>query len=251
VRTLKNPPEIWDLVHETPPHFNPGGAFVARLTSNKTNLVLLTLGVMFISGLVFAVITLRGGRTPFGAAAQVQEERGATQTVPASQADATASAPVNAEVNTSPGAANSVDNTPPRPPDPQPTDPHADNPASTVAPFTSSIHRTGMTINSISKRTASFAGTTAVLSGNKRVTVAPGRQDADKPRSASGESETAAAHDSIKPQTPRTADVKESDEKISSDSASAKKRSNTTLSPQLIAPPTTSSAPKAKVIRWP
>src|SRR5687767_1371170 len=31
VKTLKDPPEIWDLVHEAPRDFNPGSAFFSRL----------------------------------------------------------------------------------------------------------------------------------------------------------------------------------------------------------------------------
>ena len=38
VRTLKDPPEIWDLVHEAPRGFNPRTAFAARLQSIKTGL---------------------------------------------------------------------------------------------------------------------------------------------------------------------------------------------------------------------
>ncbi|MDQ6652819.1 MAG: hypothetical protein M3Y84_08740, partial [Acidobacteriota bacterium] len=81
------------------------------------------------------------------------------------------------------------------------------------------------------------------------VTDAVGSQNADK-NPARGESKTAAGPDtSAKPRTSQTADLKKSDEKRSS--ASATKKSNTTLSPQLIAPPATSSTPKAKVIQWP
>jgi len=36
IKTLKNPPEIWDLVHEVPSQeFNPRSAFVARITSMR------------------------------------------------------------------------------------------------------------------------------------------------------------------------------------------------------------------------
>lgn len=35
VRTLKDPPEIWDLVHEAPRGFNPRSAFVERIASMK------------------------------------------------------------------------------------------------------------------------------------------------------------------------------------------------------------------------
>jgi Ankyrin repeats (3 copies) len=38
VRTLKDPPEIWDLVHEQPRGFNPRAAFLTRLQAIKSGL---------------------------------------------------------------------------------------------------------------------------------------------------------------------------------------------------------------------
>lgn len=243
VRTLKDPPEIWDLVHEAPRAFNPGGAFVARLTSGKTNLIMLTLAVLFLSGLCFfAVTTLRDSRNRAGAAAQAQDERGTSQAVPASQASAPASAPVDAQLNnqlnTSPGAGDGVSKTPPQPTVPQPTDPKA-NPASSDQGLTNSVQPTGESVSNFSKPTVSLSGGADASSVNKRVKAAP---------------RTSAARQI--PQAPPAAGVKESFEKSSSDSAPAKKRSDKTLNPPLAAPPTTSStpnanAPKAKVIQWP
>jgi len=40
VKTLHDPPEIWDLVQEVPRNFNPRSAFVARITSMKGTFVL-------------------------------------------------------------------------------------------------------------------------------------------------------------------------------------------------------------------
>jgi hypothetical protein len=40
VKTLKDPPEIWDLVHEEPRSFNPRSAFVARITSMRKTFAL-------------------------------------------------------------------------------------------------------------------------------------------------------------------------------------------------------------------
>lgn len=270
-RTLKRPPEIWDLVQETPVQFNPGGAFVARLTSSKTKLILLTLAVLCISGLcAYAVITLRDGRNRGGASAQVQEERGTSETVPASQASVPATvpasaqnAPVNAPSNTSPGAGDGVANTPPqptypqttdpRPTDPQGTNPQAGNPVTASNAPTDSTQPTGVPVGNISMEAV---GAVAALSGDRRVRVGSGRQNADKPRPGRGESGTATGPDtSAKRQTSealQAADLKRSSEKSSLDSASAKKRSDTTASPQVIAPPpATSTAPKAKVIQWP
>lgn len=254
VRTLKDPPEIWDLVHEAPQDFNPRGAFVTRLTSSKTNLILLTLAVMFIAGLgAFAVKTLRDGGKLGGAATQVQEERGTSHTLPASPASAPASAPnaqVNAPVNTdlntqfdkTPNAGAGVDNTPPTPTNPQTTDPQPPNPQPIAQPdnpasVTNSIQPTGESVNNISSRTGSRAGAAAAFSGKKRVRVGSGRRNVDKPARVEGE--TAAGADSgAKARTPQT-------EKESNGT------SNTTSSQQLTAPPKASSTPKPKVIQWP
>lgn len=65
VRTLKDPPEIWDLVHETPPHFNPGEAFLTRLTSSSLNLLLAVLFVFAASGAgVYAFMKFRRQPSP-------------------------------------------------------------------------------------------------------------------------------------------------------------------------------------------
>jgi len=39
VKTLKDPPEIWDLVHEAPRDFNPRAAFFSRIKSTKWTIV--------------------------------------------------------------------------------------------------------------------------------------------------------------------------------------------------------------------
>jgi hypothetical protein len=261
VRTLKDPPEIWELVHEAPEHFKPGSAFVTRLTSSKTNLVLLMLAVILISGLsTFAVMRLRD-RQRADTTAEVQQARVTSQTVPASQTRDPASAlnepvsaPVNAatspldahlnsQLNTTPSAAAGVDNTPPQPTNlqstaSQPPDTKSiaqpDNPASAGNALTNNIQPTGVNVSNISKRTASRASR---------------GQNADK-RPARGESETAASRDAgASPQPPPTADLKNLNEKNPGDSASPKKKSDT--SPQSIAPAATNSTSKPKVIQWP
>ncbi|MDQ2974529.1 MAG: hypothetical protein M3R69_03845 [Acidobacteriota bacterium] len=267
-RTLKNPPEIWDLVHETPVQFNPGGAFVARLTSSRTKLVLLTLAVVGIAGLgAYAIMTLRDGRNRGGSSAQVQEASGTSPTVSPSQAivpttQSAQNAPVNVQSDTqanNSGAGNNVANTPTRPAETQATDlqatgPQPDSAASADSSLANNIQPTGVSVSNVSKRTPSVRP--AAEWGNKNATVVAGRQRADESRSARGESGTAAGPDtSARRQTSealQAADLKRGNEKNSIDSASAKKRSDTTASPQVSAPPpATSTVPKAKVIQWP
>jgi len=60
VKTLSDPPEIWDLVHEVPRNFNPRSAFIARLTSSwKTFALTACAMVLLIVGGVVGVSMLR------------------------------------------------------------------------------------------------------------------------------------------------------------------------------------------------
>ncbi|MDQ2938532.1 MAG: hypothetical protein M3R67_13695, partial [Acidobacteriota bacterium] len=180
---------------------------------------------------------------------------GSVETVPASEASAPATAPVsapasvpaeeqlNSQLDTTAGAGSGTDNTPPQPTNREATDsqpsgfqPPApsivqpDNSASSANALTNGVQPTGASVSNISKRNVSRAGR---------------GQNVDK-RLARGESETAASTNTgAKPQSP--IDLKPGDERRSD--SSIKKGSNTT--PQSIAPPTTSSTPKAKVIQWP
>jgi len=61
VRTLKDPPEIWDLVHEAPRGFDPRSAFLARLQSMKAAFAFRAAAVVMLIGLcVVGVWVLRG-----------------------------------------------------------------------------------------------------------------------------------------------------------------------------------------------
>ena len=60
VKTLSDPPEIWDLVHEAPRNFNPRSAFVSRLTSSRKTLALTAfVAVLVIVGCVVGMMMLR------------------------------------------------------------------------------------------------------------------------------------------------------------------------------------------------
>jgi hypothetical protein len=69
VKTLSDPPEIWDLVHEVPRNFNPRSAFVSRLMSMRKALALGACAlVLLIVGSVVGVLKWRSsherGLTP-------------------------------------------------------------------------------------------------------------------------------------------------------------------------------------------
>ena len=61
VKTLKDPPEIWDLVHEVPRNFNPRSAFLSRITSmSRTFALVACAAVLLIVGCSVGVLMLRG-----------------------------------------------------------------------------------------------------------------------------------------------------------------------------------------------
>lgn len=60
VRTLKDPPEIWDLVHEQPRGFNPRAAFLTRFQSIRRGLAFRAATVAVLIGMsVIGVLVLR------------------------------------------------------------------------------------------------------------------------------------------------------------------------------------------------
>src|SRR5215203_4985073 len=63
VKTLKEPPEIWDLVHEVPKGFDARSAFVSRIKSVKGSFALLVAAVLLIGGgCVVGVLVFRGSQ---------------------------------------------------------------------------------------------------------------------------------------------------------------------------------------------
>lgn len=65
IRTLKDPPEIWDLVHEVPRGFNPRSAFVSRLESMNRVVVVGAFAVLlFAIACGVAAVVLRRSDTP-------------------------------------------------------------------------------------------------------------------------------------------------------------------------------------------
>ena len=114
VRTLKDPPEIWDLVHEAPRGFNPRSAFLTRLQSAKTSLAfrLAALAVLIGAGVV-GVMVLRGVQARDEGSAAVKAKPPAAATMSLQTTDSAAAATQN---NTPPAAVNTTSSVSPLPP---------------------------------------------------------------------------------------------------------------------------------------
>jgi ankyrin repeat protein len=89
VKTLKDPPEIWDLVHEAPRTFNPRSAFVARLGSLKAILTIAIAAVLIVSlGVVAGMWVLKRSQ-----ARSLSSEAAPKQTVVVTEVTAPATLP--------------------------------------------------------------------------------------------------------------------------------------------------------------
>jgi cytoskeletal protein RodZ len=252
VRTLKTPPEIWELVHETRAEFKAGSALVGHLKAiNPFGLAVL---LLIIGGVaVFSFMMLRGGSASPSAAPPAQAERGNIRTdlsPQSTQPNRTESSP-----------AQSIDTAAP------PTDTAAstiDEPKPNVAPVTSS-DTADIKIDAPKISVAAPAA-----SSDSRVVAKPRPQNPTSPTTAKGETVAARKKDRdqaatlVKVNTPTVAlpDNKDggkaspapalkSDKEKSANPPPAKKEPDKALSPQLIAPAKANSSPKAKVIAWP
>lgn len=99
VKTLKDPPEIWDLVQEVPRGFDARSAFFSRLKSMKTNFVLRTAAVLVVSAAcVVGVLVLRGSKASSLQPGPVSHQSTADNqlSAPESMANSDKEPPVNA-----------------------------------------------------------------------------------------------------------------------------------------------------------
>lgn len=107
VKTLKDPPEIWDLVHEAPRDFNPGSAFFSRLSSMKTSLTVWVAAVLLVSATgIVGLVLLRGSQ-----ASGLQPEQPVTQVATESEV----TAPENVQAREVPVSAPAVEVAPTEP----------------------------------------------------------------------------------------------------------------------------------------
>lgn len=96
IRTLKDPPEIWDLVHEVPKGFDARSAFVSRLESmNRVVVVGVFAGLLFAIACGVAALILGGSQ-----ARELSNELPPVKTVP--EVTVTPPAPVEAPVAPAP-----------------------------------------------------------------------------------------------------------------------------------------------------
>ena len=213
IRTLSEPPEIWDMVHEAPRNFNAGSAFVARLNSMKMATLVIATALLVVFGVGTFGLALWKGAFRLNSvtnAVKSHEPVTATPVTPVAASTATTSAVSPAE------NVESVENRTTQPansdaaaqPEMLPTTPNAE------------------TATYVPRRSRPFARSRTTTSNVQSVNTI---ENAPAPQ-------------------PPPIDLKV-DSQSANDSAT-KNKTTTPLSPQMISPPK-ASQPKAKVIQWP
>jgi cytoskeletal protein RodZ len=237
VRTLKEPPDIWELVHETRADFKPGSAFVGHLKSLKT-LVLFVFLLVVGGGGVFGVMKFRVWSEGRATAPPVPAETSKSVLSPSSPL------PNQTSADQSTNKA------------PSPTEPAA----STV-----DEPETAPAVPAASSETKVSAA-----SSDSKGLVKPRPQDSTNSTRATGESvatrnkEKARASKltaAASPTTVRTDNkdgnqagptpAPKSDKPQAANPTVTKRETDKAQSPQLIAPAKSSATPKPKVIPWP
>lgn len=235
VRTLKEPPEIWDLVHETRAEFKPGSTFVAHLRALHP-LVLAVLLIIVGGGGVFGFMKFRSwseSRTP----AENSNVRTVQSPQPAlpnrtesSPVQPTNNAPAVSKIDESKTAASS-EKAEIKIPEPK---------NNVAAPATSSD-------NKVLAKPRPQNSTSAVGE-----TVAARHKDrAQASNPAKANTSTVARPDNREAVKTSTAPISKSNKEQAANPPPTKKESDKALSPQLIAPAKASATPKPKVIAWP
>lgn len=211
VRTLKDPPEIWDLVHEVPRGFDARSAFVTRLKSMKGLAFRLAALLVLIGAGVVGVMVFRGAqaRNERSSAVTTTPRAPATMTLQTNTIGQSNAQPNSTESNAQPAAANAAPSFSPLPPLPATESNVSEAPVAYRKPVGRS--RFG------SPR------------GERSLTPEPVPPAAVQPVAVAAPA---------KPQPETRPD------------AQPKAKENLPLSPQVIAP-AKSATPKGKVIQWP
>lgn len=261
VRTLKEPPDIWDLVHETRVEFKPGSAFFGHLTSLHP-LALAAILLIIGGGAVFWFVTLRGGSESHIASPPAPAESNNTKGVLSPQ-------------STTPNRTESASDQPSAPAESSDTR-SASSQQSTVSNRTESASDQQFNSAPVGNDTAASTidepkidVAAPAASSDRTAPAKPRRKNPTSSTKASGETVAGTRKDSARSssltaagsataprpgnedrgQASTTLDPKSDKEK--SAPTAPKKETNKALSPQLIAPAKAAPTPKAKVIPWP
>jgi ankyrin repeat protein len=226
VRRLKDPPEIWDLVHENRTSFNPGATFVSHILSIQPRTVALTAIILAAMISVPTVIKWK-------AQARSAAVKPVVLSVTSSANEATQSAPINSVPQSSTEASTSTS---------------ADNNSVATAESSGSSP-----VNSGSQG-IEFVGAHSRVSSVRRVTRSTKPKDSESGQTAtntsSGREETGVSRQTTQA-TPAVESNPNTSTRLLRDPAAVNKPSVVNTNSHLLDRPSGSPTTKPKVIQWP
>ncbi|HEU4767590.1 MAG TPA: ankyrin repeat domain-containing protein [Pyrinomonadaceae bacterium] len=223
VRTLSEPPEIWDLVHEAPRNFNAGSAFVNRLSSMKMATLVTATALLVVLGVgTFSLALWKGAFRFNNSAAKAPEPVTSVPVTPVAASTAASSAAATSAAAPADTAAGTT----------------SENTAGTNAV------EPGANIGAFSQPEILNA-----TPGTETATAAPRRSRpfARSRTTASNVQSVNTIENAPVPAAPAI-DLKVDSQRSTGSAAGTK--TTAPLSPQMISPPK-STQPKGKVIQWP
>jgi hypothetical protein len=225
VKTLKDPPEIWDLVQENRTSFNPRMALLSRMTSLKSGAVVIV-AIILVATICLTIVLKLQRVAPRPAIGPV-----VTNSTPDSKAVISVERTTTAEESSS----QQVASTPPAGVAEVIPEAHTPSPAAGASPRTKPV------------------GTLLQPTQEQKLTrlerLRRGERRADSVAVISGSEETANADQGAR--ASGTAASNSGTNSVRKDSASAKMPSPATTNSHLINPPSGSSVNKPKTIQWP
>ena len=260
VRTLHEPPEIWDIVHETPSHFDSRSALLGHVVSPKS---LILVAVVFVVGGAAVLAFFKLGDLSWSTAAVSQANDNAKMMERAKPSSSRASNTSSTQVGRGATIMSAASNTttvlraqpsPANKTTPAPSQQRTDSAAiiATGMPVASSARSAGQ--NSVKTRSQNVAASAAANRGSLRrpdkATLGTSNSQIDNTANASRTNNkettpTFQASDS------KSDNGKEGNGAVSPSSNARAKEADRAPSSEVVRPPRASSSPKAKVIPWP
>ena len=238
VRTLHDPPEIWDLVHETPAEFNRGSTLAGHFTSAKS-LGLAVIALIIGGGALIGFMSLRGSSSATDAT-PVRREDTKSRTTSSAKVPEPQAAPASSDQQPSakPAKTDSADST-------KFTEPKRTASSSDQQPKITPLGD----VRGVRTVDPNIPVGAPVALSVKQFVTKPRRKNPTS-STAAGSATAARSDNEISAGKP-TSQPPQSDSDKSANSTATKKEPDKGQSQPLIAPAKASPAPKPKVIQWP
>ena len=233
VRTLSEPPDIWELVHETRTEFKPGSAFAGHLKAHP--LVLFVILLVVGAGGVLGVMKFRGWSESPSTAGPAPAETTRSVVIPPPTVPNQSSA--DQSTNKAPASAEPVLST-------------VDQPKTAPA-VPAATSETKVSAASSDRKVTAKPGSQNSTTAKGETVAARNKEKARASKLTTAASPTAVRTDNKVGNQALPTPAPKSDKQQAADPRVTTKEPDKAQSPQLIAPAKANATPKPKVIPWP